>query len=378
MARQSKTKAFRRTDITTVEDNLQEAALQKAVTGGIIADAASADLFVVDRQGEMAKAGWSRQQKTLRLDEIVRPKSKIEVPSIKKASKVSDALVKRKLQAALKKAPAIGTVKKTASTGMKDIWADDVPVPKTKISRDRETRARAVPLPAPGTSYNPDEESHAALMEAAAAQEIARLERIEKTKAAVEVPRAPRPDVLNYDESTGMIFEDIFGSAPSDEEPAGEATELAQIPIVKRKSKAEKRREAEQATADQAKLADRQIKMVESQALHAKTLFKTVKAERRAEMQRRAELKKLKAARQVSLAGRKLGPMRFVEPMMAVQLPEEQSGALRTLRPEGNLVEERFKALQAQAKIEPRVRRALGRRRYDLKSYEKHSYKSFA
>jgi len=385
MTRQSRTKAFRKTDIATLESNLHEAALQKTLTGGVISQTANADLFVVDTQGQTGPHGGSRQQKALRLDEIVRPKSKINVPAQKKAGKLDEALVKRRLQAAMKtagKGPSAPLKKSVKTEKIVDPWAaSSADVPISKINRSTVTRAKAIALPHAGSSYNPEPVAHGELMEAAAEQELARLERIERAKKAVDIPRAPRPDVLNYDETTGMIYEDIFGPAQSEseaDEAQAEEDMSMEAPLAKkRKSKADKRRDIELIASEEGKKQDRLAKIVDSQALHARSLLRTVRQESAAKRQSLAARTQARTTRNASLQGRKLGPMRYVLPMMAVKLPEEISGSLRELKPEGNLIEDRFKSLQAQAKIEPRVRRAAGRRRYELKSYEKHSYKNF-
>jgi nucleolar protein 53 len=381
----SKTKAFRKTDISAVESNLEDARVQKQVAGVVIAEASDSALFTVDKKGDLAKAGWTRPVKPLMLDEIVRPKSKIDVPAQKKASKVDDALVKKRLQASLKNTKLgkdVGTPKQQQKKAIVDPWADDVLVMKSKATpKPVVQKIKAVRPPPSGASYNPEATSHEALMEAAAAQEISRLERVEKPKNALLVPQASRPDTVNYDETTGMIFDDIFASedehAEVEETPGeGQSTLDSTGPIQKRKSKAEKKRDAEAAKAELAKREQKLTAIVDNQALHSRTLLKKIKEERRAEANRKRQ--RSKAAAQKSMVGRKLGPNRFVPQMMEVQLPEELSSSLRSLRPEGNLLEDRFKALQEQAKIEPRVRRTLKKRKYELKTYEKHTYKNFA
>jgi len=72
----------------------------------------------------------------------------------------------------------------------------------------------------------------------------------------------------------------------------------------------------------------------------------------------------------------RLGKVKYQEKSMDIQLTEELSESLRSLKPEGNLFTDRFKSLQERAIIEPRVRNTK-ERRYKLKEYEKHSYKKF-
>lgn len=377
----SKTKTFRKTDIAAVEQNLDDARTQKMVTGAVIADAPNATLFTLDTKGQTAKPGWSRQTKPLRLDEIVKPQSKIVAPAQKKAAKVDEKLVKRKIQAAMKLAKASlsapAAPSKKSEEKILDPWADEstaVPMPKAKITRTPAVKAKAVRLPSAGASYNPDAAEHERLIEAATAQEVARQERLDKSKAALQVPLAPRPETANYDETTGMIFEDIFASEPeAAEEDAEDASAAATMlpSLEKRKSKAEKKRELALAEAERLRKEAKVATIVDNQALHSKTLLKRVRVEQAAIAQSKADRKRARAQRRG-----KLGPNRYVPAPLDVKLPEELTGSLRALKPEGNLLEDRFRALQEQAKIETRSRRVLRKRKYELKTYLKNGHKA--
>ena len=68
--------------------------------------------------------------------------------------------------------------------------------------------------------------------------------------------------------------------------------------------------------------------------------------------------------------------MSFAHISIPLQLTDELSSSLRTLVPEGNLIKERFNNLQRRNIIETLVP-ATKRRRYELKAYEKRSYKNF-
>lgn len=383
MARTSKTKAFRRTDISQVEEKLADLATEKQVVGTAVAEQSDAALFSIDKKGQDSLARTAKQLNPLKLDEIVRPKSKIDVPPQKKLAKVDKDLVKRKLSAVVKKASGAPHAKKQKAP-IKDIWAEDIPMPSS-VKRPAEpmVKSKGIKVPAPGASYNPDAQSHDTLIAEAAAQEVARLERIEKVKAEVNVPLAPKPDTINYDEETGMIYEDIFDSnVESEDEQADLSKDDENLSIAlpeakKRKTKTEKRKELELKAAEKQKKMVKLESQLDAQALHAKTLLKTIKEEKAKELATQRERAKARKLRNQKVLGKKLGPNRFVHAPLEVKLPEELTGSLRTLKPEGNLLEDRFKALQEQAKIEPRVRRALKKRKYELKEYEKHSFKNF-
>lgn len=382
----SKTKAFRKTDIAPIEANLAAAGVERQLVGGLVAEQTDAGLFQIDTKGVDAVKRAVRTAKPLRLDEIVKPKSKVEVPAQKKLARADETAVRKKLailasRTAKKTAPAASVAKAAA---MKDAWADEAPGPvRRKLTAPVVTKVQKVRLPAGGASYNPDAAAHEQLIIEAAAQETARTERQERAKAAHAIPWAPRPDSVNYDAGTGMLYDDVFqsGDESAHEQPSfSEDTRADDAPLVmqKRRNKSEKRKDAEAAALAKAKKLAKRDAQASAQALHAKTLVRQVQAESRSTAQAAAARAKARALQHSTMTeGRKLGTMRFVRQAIEVQLPEEIAGSLRTLKPEGNLLEDRFKALQEQAKIEPRVRRTLKKRKFELKAYQKHGHKNF-
>jgi nucleolar protein 53 len=64
----------------------------------------------------------------------------------------------------------------------------------------------------------------------------------------------------------------------------------------------------------------------------------------------------------------------YEEPDIDLQLSEELVGSLRQLKPEGNLLRDRFKSLQKRGIIETR-KRATFRRKYKLKEYTRRSHR---
>ncbi|ELW49170.1 Glioma tumor suppressor candidate region 2 protein [Tupaia chinensis] len=63
---------------------------------------------------------------------------------------------------------------------------------------------------------------------------------------------------------------------------------------------------------------------------------------------------------------RRLGRLKYQAPDIDVQLSSELSGSLRTLKPEGNILRDRFKSFQRRNMIEPRER-AKFKRKYKVK-----------
>ncbi|NXK43649.1 NOP53 protein, partial [Piprites chloris] len=71
---------------------------------------------------------------------------------------------------------------------------------------------------------------------------------------------------------------------------------------------------------------------------------------------------------------RRLGRARYEDAGPEVQLSEELPESLRTLRPEGHVLRDRFKSLQRRNMIEPRER-AKFKRRYRVKYVEKRAFR---
>ncbi|CAM9111697.1 unnamed protein product [Bubo scandiacus] len=78
--------------------------------------------------------------------------------------------------------------------------------------------------------------------------------------------------------------------------------------------------------------------------------------------------------RQREVLPRRLGRLRYEEPSLEVQLSDELPESLRTLKPEGSVLRDRFKSLQKRSLIEPRER-AKFKRRYRLKYVEKRAFR---
>lgn len=71
---------------------------------------------------------------------------------------------------------------------------------------------------------------------------------------------------------------------------------------------------------------------------------------------------------------RRLGRLKFQAPDLDVQLSNELPSSLRSLKPEGSILKDRFKSFQKRNLIEPRER-AKFKRRLKVKYIEKRAFK---
>ncbi|KAG1662397.1 Ribosome biogenesis protein NOP53 [Nymphon striatum] len=70
----------------------------------------------------------------------------------------------------------------------------------------------------------------------------------------------------------------------------------------------------------------------------------------------------------------RIGKYRYQDPDMEVVLTEELTGSLRQLKPEGHLLEDRFKSFQKRNVLQPSIRQKV-KRKYKLKKYVKRGHK---
>lgn len=112
----------------------------------------------------------------------------------------------------------------------------------------------------------------------------------------------------------------------------------------------------------------------ESEVSQIRNLKKQLAAQQSEEARRQAikEVKKVEALK----VPRKLGRKDFRDAGPTYKLTDELTGALRTSKPEVNLVADRFASLQKRNEIEVRIP-TKQRRRYKLKEYTKRSYKNY-
>ncbi|KAI9513523.1 tumor suppressor protein Gltscr2 [Russula earlei] len=250
------------------------------------------------------------------------------------------------------------------------VKAPDVPHPRKAIALP------AVPAPHAGTSYNPPEAAHTALLRTAHESELRRVreaETLEATKARILAAR--RAD----DDSGRRRGARHSRNGPEPHDPADlDGARAAKSTAPKRKTKRQ-RRKAERLRAERHALLERTLR----KRLHAsvdtvKTARKVADKALAARVQAASERRAKQEARlaQGGLVGQKLGKHLVREGEVDVQLGEELSESLRGLQPEGNLFRDRFLSMQQRALIEPRVP-VLPRKRKQTVEYEKHAWKRF-
>ncbi|KAI0252804.1 hypothetical protein BJV78DRAFT_1305050 [Lactifluus subvellereus] len=382
-------KAWRKNvDIEDLEEKLEGLREEERTFGSTLQERTDNELFIVDTKGDdKVRRSLPRFSRTaLKSYQIISQRSAVPaVHARPRRSLVSPRERERLLRIARKdrRGPLNSIVDPSqpgAGSALLEVSeaAPDVPHPRTAITLP------AVPAPHAGTSYNPPEAAHTALLRAAHEAELRRTQEAE----ALEATKARILGARHADGEGGMrgMLIDKPGDGPADpsqdgpEEvgPQSSAPEAKKTAVPQRKTK-QQRRKAEKLRAEKYVLVERTLrKRLHASVDSAKSLRKAADRTLAARVQATAERRARQEARlaQGGLAGQKLGKHVVRKGEVDVQLGEELSESLRGLQPEGNLFRDRFLSMQQRALIEPRVP-VLPKKRKHLVEYEKHAWKRF-
>ncbi|KAE8166375.1 hypothetical protein BDV40DRAFT_285459 [Aspergillus tamarii] len=381
-------KAWRKNvDVTEVQEGLR-LLKDEEIKGGVLAEKPSEELFTFDTTGstEIRKA-FEKKHKPLKSEEIIAQRSVIPAVDTRKRnnSKVTDGVlepktkkhksdwVTRKDWLRLKQVAKEGKpIKKDVGGEFYDPWADaedPTPVedpqfdflekPKSKVAPvtlkeapiSLAANGKAIPAvrtPNAGTSYNPTFEDWDGLLQEQGAKEV------ETEKKRLEEER-------KEEERQRLIAEakDDDGEVRSDDESAWEGFESEyETPDWLKKKRPERKTKAQRNKIKRRKEAERQAKW---EAQMKKKEEQVEQAKAIAEKMKQQELERAESSdsegegddtvlRRKPLGGRTYAP----EQKLEVVLPDELQDSLRLLKPEGNLLDDRFRTLIVQGKLESR------------------------
>ncbi|BEI91587.1 uncharacterized protein CcaverHIS019_0404070 [Cutaneotrichosporon cavernicola] len=414
-------KAWRKNvDITAVEAGLEAARAEERLTGGTVETRSNDALFTIDTEGDVAmtqQVRRKREKKPLRSLAVLHERS--AVPSLTSRAKAAVApkkissTEKKRLRRTALKAEAEGhgtaasSMKATDTANLHDPWVaekvaglpggwGDEGVVKIKpkapetLTRQREIRREVdatqldAELPRAGVSYNPSAPAHAALLEAAIAEEMSLLAAEERVEAEV----AARGGVVEARHGVDDFGENMVGGmriGRGDEEDEDEEEESSDEEDGYKPKQTKRKTQAQRNKAARAKallVAERDEAIRRRMERHvgaARSMSKSVAARQReveaTTQQRRAAAKARE--RLGYTGGEKIGKHRVQKGAVAVQLGEDLAESLRQVKPEGNLFKDRFQSLQRRALIEPRVPQLPKKRKIKVKEYEKFAWKRF-
>ncbi|KAF7547851.1 hypothetical protein G7Z17_g7424 [Cylindrodendrum hubeiense] len=410
-------KAWRKNvDVSEVQHGLVELN-EEIIRGGVIKEKASEDLFTVDVKGDSQLAKRSKHvKKTLKADDILAQRSAVPAVSMRKrpSDKTTNGLISAKRQRTgwvshkeLCRLKRVADGQHDNTIDVKDATYDvwDMPAPvqevdvndfiphqekakapktmkKAPISLlENGKQVAAVQTPSGGYSYNPvftdyevrlAEESEKALeveRKRVAAEEADRLKQEAAAKSAAEAEAAEaRANMSEWEEDSEW---EGFQSGAEDGKLTAKRPERktqTQRNRIKRRKEEERLAKHKAAVKTQRRQEHRITEIAEEIEERDRNRELILAVESDEEIA--TDLKEHKLRR------KQLGKYKLPEGDLELVLPDELQESLRLLKPEGNLLRDRYRSMLVRGKVESR--RHLPFHKLSARKYtEKWTYKDF-
>lgn len=236
---------------------------------------------------------------------------------------------------------------------------------------------RAVQVPHPGTSYNPTLKDHQALLAAVEKRELKIIKQEEHlnrvTTDMFKKVSADERDTFKLKELRAGLDDD----EAKEEEASNDDEENEYIAVnppveIKRKAKKARRKQKEQLELQRALLKKKQLKKQTADLHRLKKLTAEIKVmenelkEQRTRKNEREEKRREQPQR--------LSKFEFEEEEININSPEQISGNLRNIMPQGSILTDRYKSLQKRNIIAPSKDLGLRKRR-EVKRYVRNTHK---
>lgn len=419
-------KAWRKNvDISEVQQGLDDVRDEIIKTGGVIAERPSDELFTTDVSGDVDVAKQQAGKKLLKVDELLALRSAVpglegrkrkaqdaadgtRAKKVKNGSYVSHADLQRLKQVANN--GDVGRLQVEDAHAAHDPWAEPNEAPKPALNFLEPEKKKVEPKtlkhapkslagngkqrpnirkPDAGKSYNPLVDDYTALLEregeAAVAAEQERLASEaaaaeQEERAAAEAAKAEAAEKDDYATDYDSAWESEWEGFQSEgeKEVFTQKQKSRKTPAERNKVKARKEREAK----EKMEAKDRERKRQEAEI---QKIAKEVSARDKARNAHSKALTRLPGADassdsdsevDVQLQKRRFGKVPIPDAPLEVVLPDELEESLRRLKPEGNLMEERYRNLLVSGKLEAR-RKVWQRKQAKKERTEKWSYKDW-
>jgi nucleolar protein 53 len=412
-------KAWRKNvDVDQLQQGLADAR-DEVISGGIISEKAADDLFSVDVAGDENVARKQKSQKQLKADEIVAIRSavpglegrkrKAAGPVIgedsRKKSKDKNYISNYELQKLRKAADATTGVAVMEAPVEHDPWAAPGPSkhaeldflderdlhqkpkvePKSLRKAPVSLAANGKPIPAVrkpegGKSYNPLVGEWSELLEREGAAAV----KAEKARLLAEAAEEAKQERLEAEarKVEAAEREEVATDYESEWEGIQSENEAQNYSLKQKRRKTQPERNKMKARKEREARERWEQKQVEKAAQLAR--IKEI-AQEMSERDRGKKTLAKKAAHHSSdesddgeekLARRRFGKVQMPTAPLEVQLPDELEDSLRRLKPQGNLLTDRYRNMLLNGKVE--VRKRLGQQKQPkTERYEKWSYKDW-
>jgi len=403
-------KAWRKNvDVTQIQSGLEDVRDQ-IIQGGVISEKTADELFAVDIVGsaEIQKE-VAKRHKPLKVDEILAKRSAVPAVSTRKRlSEIADDGKRKKAKVSGKEYDRLRAIayggeqvnKDVVQTGdaAYDPWAvqevkEDPRFsylekkkpkvePKTlkhaPISQAKTGKAiPSVRKPTGGKSYNPllEDWQNELMRESDKAVE-AEKKRLQEAREEAELMERAAAETES-DSGEESVWESEWEGF-SDNENKEAKKKRPERKSLSQRNKIKRRKEAQRKAVHEAKMKakEQQVQEIKRLAKSVEEKEKAREAVRQALEQKNAELADEDDGEEVELRKKQFGKTPLPEATLEVVLPDELRDSLRLLKPEGNLLKDRFRTFMLQGKVEARRPVAYGKqKKYHLS--EKWSYKDW-
>ncbi|TIA15020.1 p60 domain-containing protein [Aureobasidium pullulans] len=418
-------KAWRKNvDITELQEGVEDVRDQ-IIQGGVLTERPADELFVTDIKGsDSVQADFNKRHKSLKADEIIAQRSK--VPAVdsrkRKADGIATGSSKRNkngtfvshkdlqhLRSVANSGGAQTDIIKATESADHDPWGMEplpqdprfsfIPEKKAKVAPKTLKYApislaangkpfAAVPKPSAGKSYNPTFEDWDAHVTKVGEREVAaerkRLQEAQEEHDRLEkaLAEAARPEPSTDDEYQSA-YESEWEGIQSEAEDSGAVTKKRpERKTPSQRNKIKRRKELEH----KAKW-DKQMKKKEEQLERVKEIALQLAEKERLLAEQKA-LQPTGAGAEANvdaeindedenevLRRRNLGKHAVPDAPLEVVLADELQDSLRALRPEGNLLKDRYRNMLLNGKLE--TRRTMQHKKPKREVTEKWSYKDW-
>uniref|UniRef100_A0A2R9A4S1 Ribosome biogenesis protein NOP53 n=1 Tax=Pan paniscus TaxID=9597 RepID=A0A2R9A4S1_PANPA len=392
-----------------VDQFLEDVRLHERMSGGLLREAPNETLFFVDTGSK--EKGLRREPKSRRnTSKVPAPKDVLahQVPNAKKLRRKEqlwENLAKqgelprevRRAQARLLNPPTAGP-QDTVERPFHDLWASDNPLDRPSFGQDeffleqtkkkgvkrpprlhtKPSQAPAVEVAPAGASYDPYFEDHRTLLSAAHEVELPRQKEAEKPERQLALPATEQ--AATQESTFQGLLEESEGSGEPGQGEGPEAGDAEVCPTPARPAATEKeteqRRRREKA-ARRLRVQQAALRTARLRHWHQEVfLLRGIKARVALRLAELARRRRQRQARRKAEADkpRRLGRLKYQAPDIDVQPSWELADSLRTLKPEGDILRDRFKSFQRRNMIQPR-QRAKFKPRYKVKLGEKGAFR---
>ncbi|KAK6181421.1 hypothetical protein SNE40_009269 [Patella caerulea] len=409
-----KKKGWKTIDSTALEDFLDERSFEER-TGGTISDKSNSELFFIDKQVDLTTTDGekpNRRNKKLRCFSILEPDPRIKAVNLGKSSKSQNIkrlhpdMKKRKIDKEEKLFEAELNKFHTRNLRQRkyrknapnllvkdyDLWKDlsdtpkegedhilDVTITKpVKPPKNHYKKPSAVPAvtdPHPGMSYNPTYGDHQNLLGKALRVELKKKKDEEKIQKETVLKKIEVEEKVKNKE----VKKDKDETSEEDEEMSDEDLMSTGLnPAVRRedkKSYKQKQHDWKVKIRARQKNALKSRRIRESEVYRIKTFNKEFKEKE--QITKKRMKKKQRLEKREVFKTKRLGHAKFEDADIDLQLGKELSGSLRKLKPEGNIMSDRYKSYQKR-NIIPAPAGIQKRKLAHVKFYEKRGHREIS